>query len=134
GSSTATATDDVGVAIEQSRLGAVIYPDGSFALIAQGGAAAVGLSGLTIAGNVSVVAGTASGVLEAIDVTFTDTVTISLPAATAFKVGGNLIIRTGLGTLSGDFTVQKSTAGPDGIAGNADDKAELLIGTANTTV
>ena len=134
GSSTATATDDVGVAIEQSRLGAVIYPDGSFALIAQGGAAAVGLSGLTIAGNVSVVAGTASGVLEAIDVTFTDTVTISLPAATAFKVGGNLSIRTAVGTLSGDFAVQKSTAGPDGIAGNSDDKAELMIGTANTTV
>ncbi|HEY6228451.1 MAG TPA: hypothetical protein VI282_15130, partial [Verrucomicrobiae bacterium] len=134
GASTATTADDVGLAIQQSRLGAVIYPDGTFALIAQGGAAAVGLSELTVSGNVGVVAGTASGVNEAIDVTFTDTVTISLPAATAFKVSGNLTVRTPVGSLGGNFSLQKSTAGPDGIAGNADDKAELMIGTTNSSV
>lgn len=134
GASTAAADDDVGLVIAQSRLGAVIYSDGTFALTAQGGASAVGLSELSVSGNVGVVAGTASGVNEAIDVTFTDTVTITLPAATAFKVTGNLAVRTPVGTLGGNFSLQKSTAGPDGIAGNADDKAELMIGTTNSSV
>src|SRR5262249_12896170 len=108
-----------------------------FAFTARGQASIVGLSAsdLTAQGSVDLTAGTAAGpVNEQIAVSFTDTITISLPSAGAFKVSGNLKLKTPGGTLNGDFTVSKSTAGPDGVAGNADDRPEVLIGATNASI
>ena len=107
----------VAVSVSNAAFGFVGFADGTYALLATGDVALQGVDGLTLAGNVSVLANnTLHTGSQVVPTGIASNITVDFSAGELLQLSGmGLLLSTPLGTVSGDFTFTR-----DGATGDID--------------
>jgi len=127
-------TSAFGISASGVKFALLLRADGTYAIRADvtGSVTLNGVTGVTVsAGALFAQRNTTGG-----DVTLTEpsTTAVTLPAGVDL-FGGHLTLAIGSElSLQGDIAIQRTTTGPDGVAGTADDAAELLVGATGVSV
>src|SRR5690606_19175016 len=136
GISVRVGTEDVGVAIENGGFAMVVEAAGTYAFQVTGSARIDGVTGLEFSGDFFAETNTTGAdlTLSGIDPDGPGTGlaarALHVPAGVTRFGADDAVLDVGAGAfvLSGAFVVERSTTGPDALAGTPDDAEEIVVG------
>ena len=124
----AVGTPTVGVRVLGAQFALLLKPDRTYAFDAGGNASVIGVPSLVFNGALHAQKNTTGLDVNRAITAGTLSVTLDVKAGVSRFGADNVMLSTPAGDVSGNFVIETTTAGPDGIVGNADDTTELLIG------
>ena len=127
-------TPAIGVRVSGASFGLLLEPDRSYAFDASGTATVVGVPDLTFTGSLHAQKNTTGADIDRTIAVAGSSVRLVVAAGLSRFGADNVTLNTPAGNVTGSFAIQQATAGPDGVAGTADDATELLVGASNVNL
>ncbi|MHC4463742.1 MAG: LEPR-XLL domain-containing protein, partial [Planctomycetota bacterium] len=136
---TADTLDDAGLKVGPADFALLLMPDGSFAFVGSGAVQLVNLGAdFVFTGEFSAeINTTGQDINRTVEIEvggIPQSIDMQVLADVSRLEGQGITLQTPAGDLTGNFVVEKSTVGPDGIAGTADDETEILIAASGLNV